>query len=406
MIVQPRTEKRGDSRSSEPVLPSWQQSQAVREQRRTRDVVGGQATSAADAALARSASDQDFSHCRLPIRQLAVFTRQMAMLLNAGSGIVPALQSIARQLAKPTHCRLIHRVCLDIEEGEPLASALRKYPAAFDPTYCAIVAAGEATATLPEMFERLARIVGKRRVIRNRILGAMAYPALLSLLSVSILSVLLFFVLPRFGDMFKTLGVELPASTSTLLSIGAWAKAFWYVEVPLFLLLIGGLVFALQTPRGRQWMSDVSIRIPLLGRLISGLIQGETFRVLGMLIEARVGVLEAIELVSGVTRNSRFQKLYDNMAEEVTSGGSVSTALESSPLISSAIAQAIKTGEESGQLGPAATYVANILDEDNTEMIDTITKLVEPLILIVMGFVVGSVAVSLFMPLFDMTSAI
>ncbi len=406
MIVQPKTRKRSESPAPEPLLPSWQQSQAAREQRRTRDVIGGQGMTAAGLVHARSTADHDLAQCKLPIRQIAVFTRQMAMLLKAGSGVVAALQSIARQFAKPAHNRLIHQLCLDIEEGEPLAAALRKYPAAFDPTYCAIVAAGEATATLPEMFERLARIVGKRRVIRNRILGAMAYPLVLSVLSISIVSVLLFFVLPRFGDMFDTLAVELPASTSLLLKFGTWTKTYWYVELPLFLLLIGGVVYVLRTARGRQWISDVSIRTPLLGKLISGLIQGETFRVLGMLIEARVGVLEAIELVSGVTRNSRFQELYDRMTEQVTSGGSVSAALESSPLISPSIAHAIRTGEESGQLGAAATYVADILDEDNTEMIDTVTKLVEPLILIVMGLVVGTVAVSLFMPLFDMTSAI
>lgn len=165
-------------------------------------------------------------------------------------------------------------------------------------------------------------------------------------------------------------------------------------------------MFAIRSARGRQWITDVTPRIPVVGKLISGLIQGETFRVLGMLMEAHVGVLEAIELVRGVTSNKRFQQLYDGMESEVTSGGSISVALETSGLISPAICHAVRTGEESGQLGSAATYVADVLDEDNTELIDTLTKLVEPAILIVMGFVVGSVAVSLFMPLFDMTSAV
>ena len=407
MIVQPKSPKRSTTSSPEPGLPNWQQTQAAREQRRTREVMDRPSTPRSQTERTRSAAtDQDLARFRLPIRQLAVFTRQMAMLLNAGSGVVPALQSIARQLTRPAHARLIRQLCLEIEEGEPLAEAFRKYPGTFDPAYCAIVAAGEASATLPKMFQRLAKIVGKRRLIRNRILGAMAYPALLSLLSIAIVAALLFFVLPRFGAMFGTLDVSLPASTSFLLSVAALLEAYWYVELPALLLLAGAGAYLVRSATGRQWLSDGAIRVPLLGRLISGLIQGETFRVLGMLIEARVGVLEAIELAHGVTRNSRFRNLYSLMAEEVTSGGSISAALEASGLVSPAIAHAIRTGEESGQLGAAATYVADVLDEDNTELIDTTTRLVEPLILILMGLVVGTVAVSLFMPLFDMTSAI
>ncbi len=348
----------------------------------------------------------DVYKAHLPIRQLTTFTRQVAMLLSAGSGVVPAIHSLSKQFTKPAHVRMLERIIADLEEGEGLAIALRKHPRTFDSAYCAIVAAGEASATLPEMFARLAKVVGKRRVLRNKILGTMAYPALLSTLSIHIVGVLLFFVMPRFGGMFDTLGVEVPASTAFLLAMGTQVRAWWYIIVPITIAVIVALVFMLKSARGRQWIADTGPKIPAVGRLISSLIQGETFRVLGMLIEARVGVLEAIELVRGVTRNRRFQELYDQIESEVSSGGSVSRAMESSGLISPAICHALYTGEESGQLGAAATYVADILDEDNTELIESVTKLVEPAILIVMGVVVGFVAVSLFMPMFDMTSAI
>ena len=148
------------------------------------------------------------------------------------------------------------------------------------------------------------------------------------------------------------------------------------------------------------------MRVPLIGHVVTGLIQGETFRLLGMLIEAHIGLLEAIHLVKSVTSNKRFQELYQSMETEVTEGGSISRALEASRLVSPPICQAIRTGEENGALGAAMSYVANVLDEDNTELIDTVTKLLEPMILIIMGVVVGGVAVSLFLPMFDMTSAI
>jgi len=351
-------------------------------------------------------SSQTTAKVKLPIKQIAMLTRQMAMLLTSGSGVVPALQSIARQLTKPLHQEMIQRICLDLEEGVPLASALQRYPRTFDSTYCAIIAAGEASATLPEMFGRLAAIVGKRRVIRNRVLGAMAYPALLMTLSSGIISTLLFFVLPRFGGMFETLDVPLPASTSFLLALSDGLQTYWYLLIVVLAGLVAGVVYLFRTPGGLRLLGDVTLRTPMLGRLYAGMIQGEVFRVLGMLVEARVGILDALDLVHGISSNRRFKDLFDDMRDEVTSGGTVSDALDRSGLISPSVVQAIRTGEQSGQLGPSASYVADVLDDDNSELIETLTKLVEPAILIVMGMVVGSVSVSLFMPMFDMTAAI
>ncbi len=348
----------------------------------------------------------DDSQVRLPVKQLALFTRQMAMLLASGSGVVPALQAVARQFTKPHHNRMIRRIISDIEEGAPLGNALLRFPRTFDTAYAAIIAAGEASANLPEMFNRLAKMVGQRRVVRNKIIGATAYPTLLTLLSLGITSSLLFFVLPRFGGMFHTLGVELPASTSFLLALGEWTKSYWYLPLAALLLGTSAIVFTIRSDTGRQWISDWTPRIPLVGRLISALIQAESFRVLGMLIEARVGVIEAIELARGVTRNRQFQKLYRDMETEVTCGGTLSSALEASGLISPPICHAIRTGENSGQLGTAACYIADVLDEDNAELINAVTKLLEPVILIIMGLVVGAVSISLFMPLFDMTSVL
>lgn len=354
----------------------------------------------------QGAGKDDAAGAKLSIRELATFTRQMAMLLSSGSSLVPAIQSIARQFTKGSAIQMMRQITLDLEEGEPLASALRKYPRTFDCTYCAIVAAGEASATMPEMFARLASIVGKRRLMRSKVLGAMAYPALLSSLSMTIIGVLLFFVMPRFGEMFKTLGVDLPTSTSVLLALGQSVKSNWLAAVMGPVAAVTGMVFLVRSRTGRQWISDASIHVPILGRLVGGLIQGETFRVLGMLIEARVGVLDAIELVQGVTRNRKYREMYHGMETEVTSGGSISRALEASGLVGPGLIQAIRTGEDSGQLGSAATFVADVLDEDNTELLGTLTKLIEPLILVGMGLVVGTVAVSLFMPMFDMTSAL
>lgn len=344
--------------------------------------------------------------CRLPPRILAQMTRQLAMLLRAGSGIVPALSAIARQQRRPEHVAVFQEVVNSLEEGQTLTDALRKQPRAFGPIYTAIVAAGEASGTLAEMLERLSTIVGKARTLRKKILGALAYPALLTAMCFGITLVLLFFVLPRFNDMFVQLGVETPAVTHALLSLGVILRNGWpFVFVGIALsVFAGSAVFASEA--GRQWASDVQLRIPMIGRLRRRLILGQVLRTMGMLLDSRVGILETIELVRRSTRNRRFQSLFGRLEEAVTSGNRVSGAFEDSGVTEPFICQAIHTGEDSGNLGGAMLFCADVMDEDNEELVTLLMRLLEPLILIVMGVFVGGVASSLFIPLFDMTSAI
>ena len=334
-----------------------------------------------------------------------MFTRQMAMLLRAGSAVVPAIAAIRKQMKKSAHAALLGQIVTDLGEGATLTEAFRKHPASFDGIYCAIVAAGEASATLDAMFDRLALIVAKRRVMRNQILGALSYPAVLVGLSSNILASLLFFVIPRFSDMFVQLDVEPPYTTRMLLAVGSGVTDHW----PVLLAGAIGSAFAaaamLNSARGRQWLIDVQTRVPLLGRLRSSLIQAQVFRTMGVLLESGVGVLDTLELVRRSTRNSRFQALFGNIEAAVTAGGRLSTAFEQSDIVASHISQAIHTGEDSGNLGGSLTFCADILDETNSELINVAMKLIEPLILVGMGLVVGGVAISLFLPLFDLTSA-
>ena len=357
--------------------------------------------------LARAVSRPKLSASpRLPLKQLVQITRQMAMLLRAGSELVPAISAIQRQMTKPNHSALLGRLVNDLEDGMTLTNTLRKHPRTFDAVYCAIVAAGEASGTVTEMFERLSVIVGKRWTMRKKILGALAYPALLIAMCFQIMLVLLFFVLPRFNAMFIQLGVETPATTKALLSSSEVLRSYW----PVLLLVAAGLggaaAWALTSRAGRQWLSNTQLLIPVVGRLRSRLIQGQIFRTMGMLLESRVDVLDTLELVRESTRNGRFQKLFNDLQEAVTSGGRLSTAFEASTIVEPYICQAIYTGEDCGSLGASMSFCADMLDETNEEFVTLVTKLIEPLILIIMGFVVGGVAISLFMPLFDMTSAI
>jgi type IV pilus assembly protein PilC len=350
-------------------------------------------------------SSRNIERVRLPLGQLNLFTRQMSMLLTSGSAVVPALAAIGGQMRRPEYRQVLNLMKEDLEGGVSLTDALRRFPRSFDGSYCAVVAAGESSATLPQMFSRLAVIMNRQRAVRNRLVGALVYPLMLSAMSVNIMGVMLFFVIPRFATMFTTLNVDLPASTRMMMSISSGLRTYWPIPLLAGVSLITGAIMLLKTNGGKQLLSNAQIRIPVIGRLTSRLIQGKTFRILGMLLESRVGLLEALELARQVTRNDRFQALFDQFEEAITRGESISGAAENSKLIGLSVVQAIRTGEQSGRLGESITYVADVLDEENAELLGAVTKLIEPLILILMGCVVGTVAVSLFMPLFDMTSA-
>jgi type II secretory pathway component PulF len=379
------------------------------EQLRRRGLYVTTINESADRKNRRAATDrvnQKNRSARLPLKTLSHMTRQVAMLLRAGSGIVPAFSAIQRQTTRPGHHALIGRIISDLEDGLPLTEALRKHPRTFDAVYCAIVAAGEASGTLTEMFDRLSVIVGKTRAMRKKILGALAYPCLLSVMCSQIFLVLLFFVIPRFNDMFVQLGVEAPASTKMLLATAAAIRTYWPLMAGAVILVAAGVSWLVTSDHGKAWLSNVQLTIPLLGRLRSRLIQGQLFRTIGTLLESRVNILDALGLVRESTRNRRFQSLFDELEAALQSGGRLSNTFESSGIVEPYICQAVHTGEDTGNLGEAIVFCADMLDETNEELINLIMKLLEPLILIVMGAVVGGVAISLFMPLFDLTAGI
>jgi type II secretory pathway component PulF len=217
---------------------------------------------------------------------------------------------------------------------------------------------------------------------------------------------MLLFVIPRFAGMFEQLAVQPPASTLLLLSLGQALRDYWYGFLLGIAALIGASVWFLISAVGRQFVSNMQTRIPVIGRLRGQMIQAQALRTMGMLLDSRVGMLETFELARKSTENDEFQKLFNDMSETVTTGGQLSYALERCRLLEPYVVQAVRTGEESGNIAGAMIYCADVLDESNTELLQTVMKLIEPAILIVMGLVVGGVAISLFLPLFDLTSAV
>jgi type IV pilus assembly protein PilC len=338
-------------------------------------------------------------------RQLVLFSRQMAMLTGVGTGVVPALDALHRQTDNPRWREALKRIHDDVEKGTPLAVALQQEPELFNEVFSSMVAAGEATASLPAMFDRLSALATQQWQVRNRVLGAAVYPMVLVTISTAVILMLVLFVIPRFAGLFETLHVDVPASTAQMLRLSAFLTAHGaWVGIAVAAAIIAAALL-LRTQTAREALGWLSIRLPVLGKLVRSLILARLCRLLGLMVQAHVPLLESVDLTLRATRHKEYRDLMNRVRDSVTEGHPMAVALGESHLVPPAVTQGVSAGEQSGNLAEALIFVANWMDEENNQLVTSLSKIFEPLVLIFMGFVVGGVAISLFMPLFDMATA-
>jgi type IV pilus assembly protein PilC len=341
----------------------------------------------------------------LNTRDIILFTRQMKMLLEAGTPLVPALEAAEHQTTKPFVNSLLHRIREQVEGGKTLSQALEGEDGTFDPVFRGMIAAGEATATLSESFGRLCALAQQQQQARKMVIGALLYPAVICLLLTGVVGVLLFFVVPRFKILFTNLKSPLPPTTKLLIEASELMRTGWPY-------LLGGVVAAVvvavlcfRLPGTRDWLDRAVLRMPIIGRLAARLILARVVRIWAAMLRCHVPLLEAIHQSREAITNVEFLRMVADIEESVSSGGRVGQALAAARLADPIIVSAIRTGEENGRLAEATDFISNWLDEDNTNLVQSVTRLAEPLLLALMGLVVGFVAMSLFIPMFDLATA-
>jgi type II secretory pathway component PulF len=338
------------------------------------------------------------------LKNIAMFSRQLHVLISSGTQIVDALRAVERQARAGPWREVIGNLRTRVEEGTALSAAMQDHPDYFDPIYCNLVAAGESSGHLADMFDRLAVFKQKQLRVRNSIIGAMIYPCMLVTIGSSIFVGLLVFVVPRFSTLFTTIGVPLPSSTAALLRISAALCRFWWVIG----LLLGGTVFGLRhylrTPAGRRFHDVLVLRLPYIGGVAKSLSSARVISLLGVLLEARIPVLEALRLVRSTAGNVLYEELIVQAEEYVSRGEPMSQAFADTPLFSPSIYESIRSGEHGGEIYRLLLNISNFLDEENDVIVRSLTSIIEPAILIVMGILVGLIAVCMFLPLFDLTA--
>lgn len=338
------------------------------------------------------------------LRDISSFMRQLSVLVSTGTPMVDAIASLEKQLPEGPFRGVIQDIRQRVEEGAQFSEALAAHPRWFDPVCRSLIAAGESGGQLDAMLRRLASLLRQQLKVRSTVISAMIYPSVLIVVSIIVLVAMVGFVMPRFEGLFTTLGADLPASTRFLMDIGAFVRADWYW-------ILGALVAAavsaklwLGSARGRIWLDGVVLQLPQLGKVVRSLATARVARVLGVLIEGKVPLLEALELTRESTGNSRYTALIDEAVAVVTRGEPVSSAFLASKLVPESVSEAIRSGERTGQLGPVLSNLADFLDEDNEVLVKSIASIIEPVILMGLGVLVGFVALSMFLPLFDLTA--
>lgn len=336
-------------------------------------------------------------------KELPFFTTQLAILLETGTPVAPSLSAIEKQIRCPHWKLVVGQLHQHVAEGGSLASAVAMYPKLFDPIYSSMISAGEASGNLSIILNRLAELSQQSDRLRNKVRSAMIYPVLLTFISINVLSVLIFFVLPRFATVFEEMNVTLPGSTQFLLTLSDMVRSHLILTISAMAIGLTSIIMWLRSIPGRHFVARFSLKIPAIGDLISSTIIARIFRLIGLLIEANVPLLEALELTKKSTRHYLFAELIEKVHDNVLVGQPMHDVMAQSNIIPPSMTQMVQTGEDNGQVGKVMTLLANYLDDRNDTSISSLTSIMEPVILIVMGLLIGIIAISLVLPMFDLS---
>lgn len=340
------------------------------------------------------------------IRSVAMFTRQLSVLITTGTPLVQAITALEKQTKNDAWCQVVSNLREHLEGGDSFTQALESHPECFDSVYRSLVQAGETGGQLGEMLMRLARLTRQRMRVRSLVMGAMMYPMILIVIATSVLGIMIGFVLPRFTGLFETLDTPLPPTTQFLLLISEVMRNYWWGLLPMFGVITVLVVMVIKSDTGRRKIDLMSLKLPKFGQLFRSFATAQLTRLLGILLNSKVPLLEAIKLTRDGCANSSYAKLLSEAEEALTRGDTLSSVLARSDLIDVTITEAVRCGEQTGQMGSVLVNIADFLDEENEITLKSLSSIIEPLILIVLGVLVGLVAVSMFMPLFDITAAV
>src|SRR5437870_3399327 len=339
------------------------------------------------------------------IRDVVVFTRQFSTMINAGLPLVQALDILSQQTENKILADTTRQVVYDVESGQTLADALRKHPKAFSDLYVNMVAAGEAGGILDTILIRLAEFLEKNDAIVRKVKGAMIYPGVILSVAVIAIAVLLIFVIPTFQNMFASVNLQLPLPTRIVIGASNVLKQYWWAIIG----AIGAGVFGLnryyQTAPGRLQIDTLLLKLPVLGDVLRKSAVSRFTRTLGTLISSGVSILDGLEITAKTAGNRVIQDAIMESRASIAGGETISAPLKKSAVFPPMVISMIAVGEQTGGLDEMLTKIADFYDEEVDAAVSGLLALMEPMMIVFLGVVVGGMVVSMYLPIFDMVNA-
>jgi type IV pilus assembly protein PilC len=340
-------------------------------------------------------------------KDIAVFMRQLATMMNAGVPLVQAFDIIGKGHENPGMMELVMSVKTDVESGSNLADSLAKHPLYFDELVCNLVEAGEAAGVLDTLLDKIATYKEKTETLKSKIKKALTYPAAVVVVAVVVTAILLIFVVPQFESLFSNFGADLPAFTQMVVGLSRFMQEWWWAVLG----GIGGAIYAgLQAKKRSRtfnhFLDKTLLRIPVVGVIMHKAAIARYARTLSTMFAAGVPLVEALESVAGATGNIVYTDAVLQMRDNVATGQQLQLAMGQTGLFPNMVVQMVAIGEESGALDTMLSKVADFFEAEVDDAVDNLSALLEPLIMAVLGILVGGLVVAMYLPIFKMGSAI
>jgi type IV pilus assembly protein PilC len=336
-------------------------------------------------------------------KDIAIFTRQLATMMKAGVPLLQAFDIVGRGNANASVTKLLNDVRMDVETGSSLSAAFRKFPMYFDSLYCNLVEAGEAAGILESLLDRLAVYMEKTEAIKSKIKSALMYPASVVVVAFVVVAVIMIFVIPAFKEVFSSFGANLPAPTLFVIALSEFFVKYWWL---IFGSIGGGGYFFMQAWRRNEkmqhFMDRLMLRVPVFGALIEKSCIARWTRTLSTMFAAGVPLVEALDSVGGASGNSVFEIATGKIQQEVSTGTSLTTAMTNVHIFPSMVLQMCSIGEESGSIDHMLGKAADFYEAEVDDMVAGLSSLMEPIIIVFLGTLIGGIVVSMYLPIFKL----
>ena len=340
---------------------------------------------------------------RIKPKDLAIFTRQLATMMKAGVPLLQSFDIVGRGNANASVTKLLNDIRTDVETGTSLSAAFRKFPMYFDNLYCNLVEAGEAAGILEQLLDRLAVYMEKTEAIKSKIKSALMYPTAVVVVAFVVVTIIMIFVIPTFKSVFTSFGADLPAPTLLVIAISEFFVKYWWL---IFGTIGGGAYFFFQAWRRSEkmqmFMDRLLLKVPIFGVLVEKSVIARWTRTLSTMFAAGVPLVEALDSVGGASGNMLYAQATEKIQQEVSTGTSLTVAMGNANLFPTMVLQMCAIGEESGSLDHMLGKAADFYEAEVDDMVAGLSSLMEPIIIVFLGTIIGGIVVSMYLPIFKL----